>query len=54
MLDISKQAVSQARKRQELFDIELNNLVTQADIIRKDHPGCGVECKLPPPKNWTV
>jgi len=43
MLDISKQAVSQARKRQKLFDIELNNLVTQADIIRKDHPGCGVE-----------
>ncbi len=43
MVGISKQAVSQARKRQELFDIELNDLVAQADIIRKDHPGCGVE-----------
>ncbi len=43
MVGISKQAVSQARKRQELFDIELNDLVTQADIIRKGHPGCGVE-----------
>lgn len=43
MLGISKQAVSQSRKRQELFDIELDDLVTQADIIRKEHPGCGVE-----------
>lgn len=43
LLGISKQAVHQARKRQELFDMELNDLVYQADLIREDHPGCGVE-----------
>lgn len=43
MLGITKQAVHQARKRQELFDMELNDLVCQADIIREIHPGCGVE-----------
>jgi len=42
-LNISKQAVYQARKRQEQFDLELMDLVNQADIIREDHPGCGVE-----------
>lgn len=43
MLGISKQAVHQARKRQELFDMELTDLVYQADLIRNEHPGCGVE-----------
>lgn len=33
----------QARKRQELFDMELEDLVYQADLIRESHPGCGVE-----------
>jgi len=42
-LNISKQSVHQSRKRQELFDLELQDLVYQADIIRKEHPGCGVE-----------
>jgi transposase InsO family protein len=42
-LNISKQAVHQARKRQQRFDLELMDLVNQADIIREDHPGCGVE-----------
>ena len=42
-MNISKQAVYQARKRQEQFDLELMDLVNQADIIREHHPGCGVE-----------
>lgn len=42
-MNISKQAVYQARKRQENFDTELMDLVTQADILREEHPGCGVE-----------
>ena len=40
---MSKQAVHQSRKRQLKFDLELMDLVQQADIIRNDHPGCGVE-----------
>lgn len=42
-MNISKQAVYQARKRQQNFDKELMELVTQADILREEHPGCGVE-----------
>ena len=42
-MNISKQAVHQARKRQKQFDLELMELVHQADIIREEHPGCGVE-----------
>ena len=43
MIGVSKQAVYQSRERQKLFDIELNDLVAQVDIIREDHPGCGLE-----------
>lgn len=42
-MNISKQAIYQARKRQQNFDTELMDLVTQADILREEHPGCGVE-----------
>ena len=42
-MDLTKQAVAQARKRQLQFDDELIDLVQQADIIREEHPGCGVE-----------
>lgn len=42
-MNISKQAVFQARKRQLNFDTELMELISQADIMREDHPGCGVE-----------
>ena len=42
-LGVSKQAVAQARNRQTKFDLELMDLVNQVDIIREDHPGCGVE-----------
>lgn len=42
-MNISKQAVYQARQRQLNFDTELMESISQADIMRKDHPGCGVE-----------
>lgn len=40
---MSKQAVHQSKIRQEDFDKELEMLVKQADILKKEHPGCGVE-----------
>ena len=43
MLDVSKQAVHQSRERQHRFDMELNDLLAQVDIIREEHPGCGLE-----------
>ncbi len=43
MLGISKQAVHQSRERQQRFDMELNDLAGQVDVIREDHPGCGLE-----------
>lgn len=39
----SRQAVSQSRKRQALFDAELNALIPLADLLKDEHPGCGVE-----------
>lgn len=43
VIDISKQAVYQYEKRQAIFDIQLSQLVLEADDLRSDHPGCGVE-----------
>lgn len=43
MLEISRQAVHQSRKRQKKFDMELSELVCQVNKIRTDHPGCGLE-----------
>jgi transposase InsO family protein len=40
---ISKQAVHQYSRRQTLFDHRLMELMSEADDIRRDHPGCGVE-----------
>ena len=40
---ISKQAVHQYARRQALFDRQLMELMSEADDIRRDHPGCGVE-----------
>jgi len=42
-LGISKQAVHQSRKRQIKFDNELEDLVKHADLLKEEHPGCGVE-----------
>jgi putative transposase len=43
VVGVSKQAVQQARIRQESFDMELSELVILADQLKEDHPGCGVE-----------
>lgn len=42
-VDISKQAVYQYHKRQKVFDKKTFNLIVEADQLRKEHPGCGVE-----------
>jgi transposase-like protein len=42
-IGISKQAVSQYAKRQSVFDSKIDQLVLEADDLREDHPGCGVE-----------
>ena len=39
---ISKQGAHQYAKRQESFDQKLQDLVIEADELRKEHPGCGV------------
>jgi putative transposase len=40
---VSKQAVHQAKSRQVAFDLELAELVALADLLKAEHPGCGVE-----------
>jgi putative transposase len=40
---VSKQAVKQAKQRQDRFDQELAELVVLADQLKEEHPGCGVE-----------
>jgi putative transposase len=43
VLNISKQAVNQYHKRQLIFDQKMNCLLLEAEQLRKEHPGCGVE-----------
>ena len=40
---LSKQAVAQYDARQKVFDSKTAQLVLEADELRADHPGCGVE-----------
>ncbi|MCK0114620.1 IS3 family transposase [Gelidibacter sp. F63206] len=40
---LSKQAVAQYGTRQKIFDSKTAQLVLEADELREDHPGCGVE-----------
>jgi len=40
---ISKQAVNQYAKRQLAFDEKVKHLVIEAEELRREHPGCGVE-----------
>lgn len=40
---ISKQAIFQYANRQALFDNNAKQLLTEADVLRQAHPGCGVE-----------
>ena len=42
-IGISKQAVSQYADRQIIFDKKAHNLLIEAQELRKEHPGCGVE-----------
>lgn len=43
VISISKQAVYQYDNRQAIFDNQLSQLILEADDLRSDHPGCGVE-----------
>jgi len=40
---ISKQAVSQQANRQVRFEGRVAHLIEQAEVLREEHPGCGVE-----------
>jgi len=42
-IGISKQAVYQYDKRQAVFNTQMSQLILEADDLRLDHPGCGVE-----------
>jgi len=42
-IGVSKQAVYQYAKRQLIFDTKLSDLMTEAEELREEHPGCGVE-----------
>lgn len=42
-IGLSKQAVHQYSNRQAVFDKKVNQLIIEADELRAEHPGCGVE-----------
>lgn len=42
-IGISKQAVHQYNLRQQILDKKLELLIREADQLRTEHPGCGVE-----------
>lgn len=42
-IGISRQAVNQHQKREFRFNRQLIGLIEEAEALRKDHPGCGVE-----------
>lgn len=42
-IGVSKQAVHQYCKRQAVFDEKVNQLIIEADELRAEQPGCGVE-----------
>jgi hypothetical protein len=42
-IGISNQAVDQYDKRQNEFDSKMLSGIEYVDLIRKEHPGCGVE-----------
>lgn len=43
MVGITKQAVHKQQQRQKVLNKEVNNLVAEAETLREEHPGCGVE-----------
>lgn len=40
---VSKQAVSQYANRQTIYDEKVLLLLSEAEQLRREHPGCGVE-----------
>ncbi len=42
-IGISKQAVNQYNKREEQLNMQLLGLIAEAEALRKEHPGCGVD-----------
>jgi transposase InsO family protein len=40
---VSRQAVHKYLKHQAVFQEKLSGLILEADILREEHPGCGVE-----------
>lgn len=40
---LSKQAVAQYNIRQKIFEDKIAQLILEADELREEHPGCGVE-----------
>lgn len=40
---VSKQSVHQHNNRQLAFGLRLSNLLVEVDLLRSEHPGCGVE-----------
>lgn len=40
---LTKQGFSQYRNRQRVFDANIQILVSEAELLREEHPGCGVE-----------
>lgn len=40
---ISKQAISKAISQKKDFDIKLSELIVEVDLLRAEHPGCGIE-----------
>ncbi len=42
-IGVSKQAVYQYAKRQLIFDAKVIQLLSEAEELREEHPGCGVE-----------
>ena len=45
---ITRQAIDQYRHRQDVFDNRVLCLLLEAEELRKEHPGCGLEkCIIP-------
>lgn len=42
-IGVSRQAIDQYRKRQDVFDNKVICLLSEVEELRKEHPGCGVE-----------
>lgn len=42
-LNITRQAVAQYSQRQKAFDGKVMQLLSEAEELRREHPGCGVE-----------